>query len=254
VLVWLLKRFLYSPVLAVIEARRAATAKTIADAEAVRRDAEGLKSEYQTHLAEVDKERAAAKARIDEDIAAERARRHAALEAEIAEERRRREALESRERSERELAMERQAMAIAARFATRLLERLAGPELEAKLADLALSELNAERPDKPEALRTALREPGGSIKVVSAYLLDETRRAAFTRTLSALAGRELVPRFAEDAALKAGVCITGCSHSTRDCSTPARRRLCPTHCKRFWPGWSASPCPSMGSGRNGWRN
>ena len=50
-------------------------------------------------------------------------------------------------------------MTIAARFATRLLERLAGPELEAKLADLALSELDAERPDKLEALRTALREP-----------------------------------------------------------------------------------------------
>jgi F-type H+-transporting ATPase subunit b len=207
VLVWLLKRFFYSPVLAVIEARRAATAKTIGDAEDVRRDAEGLKSEYQTHLAEVDKERAAAKARIDEDIAAERARRLAALEAEIAEERRRRETLEARERSELELAMERKAMAIAARFATRLLERLAGPELEAKLADLALSELNAERPDKLEALRTALREAKGSIKVVSAYPLDDARRAAFTRTLSALAGQELVPRFSEDAVLKAGVCI-----------------------------------------------
>jgi F-type H+-transporting ATPase subunit b len=207
VLVWLLKRFFYSPVLAVIEARRAATAKTIADAEAVRREAEALKSEYQTHLAEVDTERAAAKARTNEDIAAERARRLTTMEAEITEERRRREAMEARERSELELALERKAMAIAARFATRLLERLAGPELEAKLADLALSELDAEQPDKLEALRTALREPGGSIKVVSAYPLDDARRAAFTRTLSALAGRELVPRFAEDAVLKAGVCI-----------------------------------------------
>ena len=56
-----------------------------------------MKSEYQTHLADVDKERAAAKARLDEEIAAERARRLAALEAEIAEERKRREALEARE-------------------------------------------------------------------------------------------------------------------------------------------------------------
>lgn len=207
VLVWLLKRFFYRPVLSMIEARQAATAKTIADAEAVRRDAEGLKSEYQTHLAEMDKERAAAKARIDEDIAAERARRLTSMEAEIAEERRRRETLEARERSELELAMERKAMAIATRFAARLLERLAGPELEVKLADLALSELNAERPEELEALRTALREVGGSIKVVSAYPLDEARRAAFTRTLSALAGRELMPTFGEDAVLKAGVCI-----------------------------------------------
>ena len=207
ILVWLLKRFFYRPVLAVIEKRQAATAKTIADAEAVRREAEALKSEYRAHLAEVDKERAAAKARLDEEIAAERARRRAALEAEIAEERRRRKALEARERSELELAMERKATAIAARFAARLLERLAGPELEAKLADLALSELDAQAPDKLEALRAALREAGGSIKVVSAYPLDDARRAAFTRTLSALAGQELVPKFSEDAVLKAGVCI-----------------------------------------------
>jgi F-type H+-transporting ATPase subunit b len=207
VLVWLLKRFFYRPVLAVIEARRAESAKTITDAEAVRREAEGLKSEYQAHLAEVDKERAAAKARLDEEIAAERARRLAALEAEIAEERKRREALEARERSELEHALERQAMAIAARFATRLLERLAGPELEAKLADLALSEIEAQAPDKLEALRTALREPGVTIKVVSAYPLDAARRAAFTQALGRLAGQALAPKFAEDTVLKAGICI-----------------------------------------------
>jgi len=207
VLVWLLKRFFYRPVLAVIEARQAATAKTIMDAEAVRREAEGLKSEYQRHLAEVDKERAAAKARLDENIAAERAARGIALEAEIAEERRRREALEAREHSELELALERKAIAISVRFATRLLERLAGPELDAKLAELALSELDTQAPDKLGALRTALREPGGHLKVVSAYPLDHTLRANFTRSLSALAGRELLPRFSEDTALKAGVCI-----------------------------------------------
>ena len=103
-----------------------------------------MKSEYETHLAEVEQGTRAAKARLDEDIAAERARRLAALEAEIGEERKRREALEARERGELALAMERKAMTIAARFATRLLERLAGPELDAKLADLALSELDAQ--------------------------------------------------------------------------------------------------------------
>ena len=53
---------------------------------------------------------------------------------------------------------------MAARFAARLLERLAGPELEAKLVDLALSDLDALPPDKLEALRAALREPGVDIR------------------------------------------------------------------------------------------
>lgn len=207
VLVWLLKRFFYRPVLAVIEARQAGTAKTIADAEAVRHEAEGLKAEYQAHLAEVDKDRAAAKARLAGEIAADRARRLAALEAEINEERKRREALEARERSELEVARERQAVLIAARFATRFLDRLAGPELEAQLADLALSELDAQASDPQGALSAALREPGVSIKVVSAYPLDEARRAAFAAVLGKLASRALEPAFKEDAALKAGVCI-----------------------------------------------
>jgi F-type H+-transporting ATPase subunit b len=207
VLVWLLKRFFYRPVLAVIEARQAATAKTIADAEALRREAEALKTEYMTRLADVDKERAAARSKLDEEIAAERTKRLAALETELAAERKRREALDARERSEREAALERQAAQLAARFATRLLERLAGPELNAKLADLALSDLEALAGAELEALRAALRDPGASIKVVSAFPLDEARRAAFTHALNRLADRVLKIEFDDDAVLKAGVCI-----------------------------------------------
>ena len=203
VLVWLLKRFFYRPVLAVIEARQAATAKTMADAQAMRREAEALKSEYQKHLADMDKERAAAKARIDEDIAAERTKRLAALEMELAAERKRREALGARETSERVAALEREAVGIATRFASRFLERLAGPELSARLAELALSELDALAPEK----LAALRDPAAGIKVVSAYPLDAAQRAAFTQSLSRLAGRAITPEFSDDVLLKAGVCI-----------------------------------------------
>lgn len=115
--------------------------------------------------------------------------------------------VEARERGELELALGRQALSGAARFATRLLERLAGPELEAKLADFALSELATQTPAKLEALALALREPQVSIKVASAYPLDEARRAAFAQALGQLAGRPLTLEFSEDATLKAGVCI-----------------------------------------------
>ncbi len=207
VLVWVLQRFFYQPVLAVIEARRAESQKIITDAEALRGEAERLKGQYQAHLAEVDKDRAAAKARLDEEIAAERTRRLAALEAEMAAERQRREALAARERSELELALEQQAVGIAARFTTRLLERLAGPELEAKLVDLTLGELDTQAPEQPDGLSAALRNPGVTVKVVTAYPLDEVRRAAFSHTLGRLAGQIVAPKFAEDAMLKAGCCI-----------------------------------------------
>lgn len=207
VLVWLLKRFFYRPVLAVIEARRAECTKTITDAEAVRLEAEELKSQYLAHLAEKDKERAEAKARLDEEISGQRLQRLAVLDVEIGEERQRREALETRERSERERALERKAMAITARFATRFMDRLAGPELEAGLADLTLSELGALAPDTVGTVRLALQEHGETVKVTTAYPLDEVRRTAFTQALGLLAGRTVEPEFSEDATLKAGVCI-----------------------------------------------
>jgi F-type H+-transporting ATPase subunit b len=203
VLVWLLKHFFYRPVLAVIEKRQAATAKTLADAETVRRDAEGLKSEYTARLADVDKDRAEAKAQLDEGIAAERVRRLAAMEVEVNADRQRRQMLEARAKNEREAALEREAVTIAARFASRFLDRLSGPELETKLVEFALSELDTLVPEKLDALR----DSGTSIKVISAYPLNEAQRTAFTLALGRLAGRVLAPEFSEDSMLKAGVCI-----------------------------------------------
>lgn len=207
ILIWLLKRFFYQPILTVIEARRAETAQMIADAQTVQLKAEAMKSEYAAHLAQMDKEYATVKTRIDEEIAIERTRRLSALEADIATERKRRETLDARERSELQRALERQALQLAARFATRLLDRMAGPELNARLADLALSELGSLTDDQQEALRSALRDIGSSIQVLSAYPLDAQQRTAFTQALSRLADRIVVPEYSEEANLKAGVCI-----------------------------------------------
>jgi len=207
ILVWILKHFFYRPVLAVIETRRAENEKNLAQADTLRSEAQSLKDEYANRLDAWERERVAAKARLDEEVSAARAERLAALEGEIAEERKRREALEARSRSDRKHALERQAVTIAARFAARLLERLAGPDLEAKLVDLALSELVTQAPDKLEALRAALRESGVRVKVVTAYPLGETRRSAFAQAFSQLAGRPVAPSFAEDPVLRAGTCV-----------------------------------------------
>ncbi|RPJ01177.1 MAG: hypothetical protein EHM39_03670 [Chloroflexi bacterium] len=207
ILVWILKHFFYRPVLAVIETRRAESEKNLVQADSLRSEAQSLKDEFANRLDAWERERVAAKARLDEEISAARAERLAALEGEITQERKRREALETRARSDRRHALERQAVTIAARFAARLLERLAGPELEAKLVDLALSELVTEPPDKLDALRAALQEPGLRVKVVTAYPLDETRRSAFVQAFSQLAGRPVAPSFAEDSIVRAGTCV-----------------------------------------------
>lgn len=207
VLVWLLKRFFYRPVLAVIEKRRTDSEKIIIAANALREEATALKAEFESRLEVARKERDLAGSRLDEEIAIERARRLSALDAEVDSERKRRHQLDERERKQREGAMEREAVLLAGRFATRFLERLADPKLETKLVDLALVDLDANGNQALPGLRAALNDPGVRVKVVSAYPLDGAYRAALAGMLGKLAGRALEPEFAEDIVLKAGVCV-----------------------------------------------
>jgi F-type H+-transporting ATPase subunit b len=208
VLVWLLKRFFYRPVLAVIEKRRAESERVLVDADARRHEAETLKADYESRLEEAARRRDLALARLDEEIAAERARRLEAIRAEADAEHERRQMLAARDAGEQQAALERQAVTIATRFAGRLFDRLAGPELEAKLVDLALDDLATASAERLDVMRAALRDADAGIDVASAHPLDAARRAAVTAALAGIAGRPLQPAFREDATLKAGLRIT----------------------------------------------
>ena len=90
VLVWLLKRFLYRPVMEVIARRQAGIDKTVEDARAVEARATALRSDYEAKLAELDTAHAAQVARLADDIATERGKRLEKLDAELAAERQKR--------------------------------------------------------------------------------------------------------------------------------------------------------------------
>lgn len=207
ILVWLLKRFFYRPVLDVIEKRQAATEQTVAEAHSLREEAETLKEEYQSRLAQVEKELSSAKERLNEELANERERRLKMLESDVAIERKRREALEERHKSERERQMEQQALGVAGRFVTRVFERLSSPHLSDELTDLAIRELAILPDEKKLALKAALHDTGSLLKVISAYPMAAERRSILTQALSDLAQRPLIPEFSEEASLKAGICI-----------------------------------------------
>ena len=207
VLVWLLQRFFYRPVMTVIERRRDDEAATVAKAQALRDEAAGLKAEYESRLAQAAEDHERAVAALDAEIALERARRLAALEAEIDVERRRRQALEDRERGERDAERERQAIGLAARFAARLLSRMAGPALEDKLIDSVLAELPSIDAGRRAALQSAIGQAGARVEVRTAHPLAPARRSMLTSTLNGLAGRTLAPEFAEEPALEAGLSI-----------------------------------------------
>jgi F-type H+-transporting ATPase subunit b len=206
ILVWILKRFLYRPVLEVISRRRQAVEQTIADADARRAEAETLKAQFENRLADWETEKQAARQELQGELDAQRRRRVDDLETELAAARERSKVRDARRLDAAAEAREREALTLAARFSSRLLGRLADPSLEARLIELALKDLRALPPDRHDRLRDALRAVP-SVRVLSAYSLADTEIAAIRAAVSDLAGQPVECGFEQDLHLVAGVRI-----------------------------------------------
>lgn len=205
VLVWILKRFLYQPVLQTIARRKAAIEQSLADAKAKQADTAALEHQYRDRLSEWEKEKQALRARADEEVNAERTRRMASLQAALDEERAKRHAVEQRQMHEWRNRIEDEAVRQGAQFAGRLLARVAGPELEARLVALALEDLGQLTAERLQVLRAALREAGNTITVTSAFPLAEPERRALLRGIAKASEASPSAEFAEDKHLLAGL-------------------------------------------------
>ena len=183
VLVWLLKRFLYRPVLDVIARRREGIEKALNDAREAEARAETLRQDYERKLAEQDSAQAASMARLADEVATERNRRMAKLDAELATERERQAALVEKQTADAGRKAGDAARAAALSFVSRLLGRLAGAELDRRLLDMLIDDLATLPAEQLEALNEAAAAPGASLQLTTARPLSEADQ---TRLLSAL--------------------------------------------------------------------
>lgn len=204
VLVWLLQRFLYRPVRAVIEKRKRLAGEAFAEADAKKAEAEAARTALEDDKAKLAEERRGLLKKIHEEMAAERqglleqARREAA---EI------RKAAESAIAEQREAALadiREQAAGLAVELATRLL-REAGPD-EAGAAflerlDRRLQDLPAE---ERERLRKDLDGEGARLTVVTAAPLSAEAQAAWRARLDGRLGSRERTDFAVEPAIVGG--------------------------------------------------
>ncbi|MEW6312490.1 MAG: F0F1 ATP synthase subunit delta [Pseudomonadota bacterium] len=203
VLVWILKRFLYRPLLRVVAQRRDSIEQAMAEAKRIHAEATALHQQHVAQLELWEEEKDSARARLVEEIAAERKRLLAELDAGIAAERDKRRILEQRELQEWKRTVETEGIQQGATFAARLFSRLASPEVEVKLFEVLLADLG----ELPQEERRALAEAAASesqIRVESAFPLDEARRARFERAFAEVAGRALPASYRENPELLAG--------------------------------------------------
>jgi F-type H+-transporting ATPase subunit b len=207
ILVWILKRFFYRPVLEVIARRRAGIEQIRAEGGRLREEAQQLRAQYENRLAEWEQERRAAREELDREIDAERSRRLQTLTDQLAHERARAAIVEQRRRDEQQRQLEQTALEQGARFAARLLALGSGAQLQMQLLSLLLEQLETLPVDQREALRSGTDSVSGTITVTSAYALDDPARQGLQRALEALFGAPLALQFQEDPALLAGVRI-----------------------------------------------
>ena len=206
-LVWLLKRFLYQPVLGVLSERRAGIEHRLAEARETEARAADLKAQFENRLAEWQQEKAALRAGLESELAAERARQTQSMNQTLALERERQVAQETHRQAERQHELEAQAMAVARNFATRLLSRLAGPELETRLVEVFIDDFAGLPEEQLAGLRTAALSPNTQVEVTSAFPLGEDQRRRIAEIIAARLGRPLELACTEDSQLLAGLRI-----------------------------------------------
>jgi F-type H+-transporting ATPase subunit b len=205
VLVWILKHFLYRPVLQVIEERRARIQASLEQAQARQQQAEALRLQFENRLAEWQVEKQAAREALQREMETQRKQALQALETSLAEAREKGRVVEERRLREIEQHMAHEALELGGRFATRLLEGLAGPELEGRIFALLDEDLAGLPEPQRKTLRRAVQGNGDQVRVESAHPLNGQQHQALERSVRQLLGEDVGCSFHEQPELIAGL-------------------------------------------------
>jgi F-type H+-transporting ATPase subunit b len=178
ILVWLMRRFLYRPILAAIDAREKKIAKELADAGAQKADAQREHDEFQRKNEQFDKERVGLLSHATDDAKAEGQRLvEQARKESDASRAKAREALIGEQRSMGEEITRRTREEVFA-IARKALADLSSTSLEERIADVFIRKLRAMDATEKDALKAAFQAPPQEAIVRSAFDLPAPQRTA----------------------------------------------------------------------------
>jgi F-type H+-transporting ATPase subunit b len=205
ILVWLLRRFFWRPVATMIEQRRAATRRAMAEAEVTRAQAAAALQEIEQTRAGIAKEREAVLAAARETaeqaraaLLAEAARQVATLDATA------HAAIERANEAAGDAWKERSAR-LAIAVAGQLAARLDGAKVRATFLDWLIEAIGA----LPNLTRQAVVASGAAVEVVSATPLDPAERKAVHDRIGEAFGGGVSIDFRTDPALIVGLELHG---------------------------------------------
>ncbi len=205
ILVWLLGRYFWRPVAAMIEQRRATAQRILAEAEAKRGEAAAARSEIEQTRASLGQEREAILGAAHQAAERMRAARLAELDKEAA-------ALEAvartaieKEKEAADKAWAERATRLAVEIAGRLAGRLDGAAVRASFLDWLLNEIRA----LPDPARQAAAADGVTLEAISARPLDPADQERCRTLIGEAFGAHPQIAFKTDPSLIAGLELRG---------------------------------------------
>ncbi|TAN67312.1 MAG: F0F1 ATP synthase subunit B [Methylobacter sp.] len=205
ILIWILQRLFYKPLLEVIAKRKQFIDQSLSDAKNIQQQAEQQRSLYENRQKLWEQEKQAAITALHQQFEIERRAQLDRLNADLEQERQKAKVTRSKQQQELQQQAEKQALQNGAKFAGMLLQQSASPELEARLFTLLMDNLTT----LPEACKLCLTLLGTKksvpIKITSAYPLSVEMREQLEQKLGALINSPISFQYHQDAALIAGL-------------------------------------------------
>ncbi|WP_150047939.1 MULTISPECIES: F0F1 ATP synthase subunit delta [Methylomonas] len=207
VLVWLLQRLLYRPALTLLDARQQRIRQQSEQAEQTLREAETLRQEYQTKLADWDSRQQAERHELDEELARLRADALDKLQQTLAEEEAKYRSRSQSRIASREAALAREAAVAAYGQTATLLQRLASVDLTLRIAEVFLEDLAQLTDDERTSLckAAAMLIEASAVNIATAHPLPEAMQQQLNGALSVAAEKPLQFSFKQDPSLIAGL-------------------------------------------------
>jgi F-type H+-transporting ATPase subunit b len=208
ILVWLLKRFLYKPILHAVDAREKRIAAELADADAKKAEAQKERDEFQHKNEEFDQQRAALLSKATDEAKAERQRLlNDARKTADALSAKRQETLRSDAHNLNQ-AIRHRAQQEVFGIARKALTDLATTSLEERMAEVFTRRLRTMDGKAKEGLAEALKTASAPALVRSAFDLPAEQRAALQKALNETFSAEVHIRFETAPDLISGIELT----------------------------------------------
>lgn len=207
ILMALLKRFLYAPLLAVMDKREQTVAQRWEEAERLQQQAQIALEDNQKQQRLLRETQEASLSRIREEAEAQKQQMLETIRDDLQQRKDRWLGSIEQEKEDFLLDLQRRVGEETLAIATNALRDLAHADLEQAITSAFLQKLAALDPTTQVALKRALHEPTESLVVQTRFLLSDTQQQAITTQLEQIADSAVRVDFAQEPALLGGISL-----------------------------------------------